>query len=261
MQKSKVYFEKGLVSIIMPSYNTAPYIAETIQSVLNQTYRNWELIIIDDCSSDNTNEVLLNFIDNRIHIYKNKRNSGAAISRNKALKKAKGEWIAFLDSDDLWNPNKLEHQIRFMEKNHYYFSYTNYEEIDVNGNLTGVKVSGPKIITEKGMKKYCWPGCLTVMYNANKIGIVQIKNIEKNNDYAMWLRICTKANCYLLDEYLAKYRRGRSGSISTYSVIKKIKWHYKLYHDAEEMSWLKSIMNTIKNLVYGLYKKKKFVMR
>ena len=123
--------EENMVSIIMPSYNTASYIKESIQSVLNQTYTNWELIIVDDCSTDETEEVLATITDSRIKYFKNKENSGAAISRNKALREARGQWIAFLDSDDLWLPNKLEKQINFMKNNGYKFSYTNYEEIDM----------------------------------------------------------------------------------------------------------------------------------
>ena len=198
-----------LVSIIMPSYNTAKYIAESIQSVLDQTYKNWELIIVDDFSTDNTDEIVRPFlVDERIHYLKNELNSGAAVSRNRALREAKGRWIAFLDSDDLWMPEKLEKQISFMETNDYSFSYTEYEEIDVNGNKTGVYVTGPKKITKAGMFNYCWPGCLTVMYDKEVIGLIQIVDIKKNNDYAMWLKACRKANCYLLDEELSKYRRG-----------------------------------------------------
>lgn len=249
----------GLVSIIMPSYNTAPYIEETIQSVLNQTYTNWELIIVDDYSNDNTDEVLDTIKDNRIRYFKNEKNSGAAVSRNKALREAKGQWIAYLDSDDLWMPEKLEKQIKFMEENGYAFSYTNYEEIDVDGNKTGVKVTGPKKITKTGMFNYCWPGCLTVMYDANKIGLIQIENIKKNNDYAMWLKVCRKANCYLLDETLGKYRKGRVGSVSTHSIKTMIGWHYKLYHEAEKMGKIKSLCNTVRNMIFGFYKKKKYV--
>ena len=150
----------GLVSIIMPSYNTAPYIAKSIQSVIDQTYKDWELIIVDDCSKDNTDEVIKPYLnDARIKYLENDRNSGAAVSRNRALREAKGRWIAFLDSDDLWMPKKLEKQIAFMEKNGYHFSYTNYSEIDMKGDKTGVIVTGPKRITEAGMFNYCWPGC------------------------------------------------------------------------------------------------------
>ena len=134
----------GLVSIIMPSYNTAPFIAESIQSVLKQSYKDWELLIVDDCSTDNTDEVVKFFLmDERIRYFKNVKNSGAAVSRNRALREAKGKWIAFLDSDDLWMPEKLEKQIDFMEKKGYHFSYTSYFEIDVDGKKTGVSVTGP----------------------------------------------------------------------------------------------------------------------
>ena len=253
--------EKGLVSIIMPSYNTASYIKETIQSVLNQTYQNWELIIVDDCSTDNTDEVLGTIKDPRIRYFKNDKNSGAAVSRNKALREARGQWIAFLDSDDLWMPEKLEKQIHFMEKNDYSFSYTNYEEIDVEGKKTGIRVTGPKKITKTGMFNYCWPGCLTVMFDANKVGLLQIKDIKKNNDYAMWLKVCKKVNGFLLDEYLAFYRKGRVGSVSTHSIKTMILWHYKLYHDAENMGVIKSLFNTGRNLIFGFYKKCKYMSK
>ena len=249
----------GLVSIIMPSYNTAPYIKETIQSVLDQTYKEWELLIVDDCSTDNTDEVLSGIHDSRIRIFKNECNSGAAVSRNRALREAKGQWVAYLDSDDLWMPEKLERQIGFMENHGYIFSYTNYEEIDVDGNKTGVRVTGPKRITKTGMFNYCWPGCLTVMFDASKIGLIQIKDIKKNNDYAMWLKICQKADCYLFDECLGQYRKGRVGSISTHSIKTMIAWHYKLFHEAENMGVIRSLVNTGKNLVFGLYKKKRYV--
>ena len=165
-----------LVSIIMPSFNTGKYITETIESVLAQSYKNWELIIVDDCSSDNTDEILSTYLsDDRIHYLKNEKNSGAAFSRNAALREAKGRWIAFLDSDDLWMPEKLEKQIDFMDRNGYSFSYTNYEEINVDGNRTGVKVTGPKKITKTGMYNYCWPGCLTVMYDRSMVGLLCIR--------------------------------------------------------------------------------------
>jgi glycosyltransferase involved in cell wall biosynthesis len=251
-----------LVSIITPSYNTAKFIGKTIESVQNQIYQNWEMIIVDDCSTDNTDDVVAECIsDKRIKYIKNDKNSGAAVSRNRALREAKGKWIAFLDSDDLWMPDKLEKQISFMEKNNYSFSYTNYEEIDTDGNKTGVRVSGPKRITKTGMFNYCWPGCLTVMFDADKIGLIQIADIKKNNDYAMWLKVCKRANCYLLDEYLGQYRKGRVGSVSTHSIHTMIGWHYKLYKKAEGMGTVASLINTGRNLVFGFYKKKRYVER
>lgn len=250
----------GLVSIIMPSFNTASFIAKSIQSVQIQTYKNWELLIVDDCSTDNTDEVVQPFLaDERIRYFKNKKNSGAALSRNKALQKARGKWIAFLDSDDLWRPEKLEKQIDFMENHNYHFSYTNYSEINENGRANGITVTGPARITQTGFFNYCWPGCLTVMYDANYIGLIQIQDIKKNNDYAMWLKICRRADCYLLNEGLSLYRRGRTGSVSTQNVMTMVKWHYKLFREAEGQSIGTSIFNTGRNIFFGVYKKIKYV--
>ena len=249
-----------LVSIIMPSYNTATYIRASIESVQNQTYKNWELIIVDDCSTDNTDEVVRPLlVDQRIRYLKNDKNSGAAISRNRALREAKGKWIAFLDSDDLWMPEKLGRQIAFMKENGYHFSYTNYEEINILSERTGVRVSGPKRITKTGMFNYCWPGCLTVMYDAEDVGLIEIVDIKKNNDYAMWLKVCRKADCYLLDECLAQYRKGRTGSVSSHSVRTMIRWHYKLFRMSEKQSVLVCLLNTGRNIIFGLYKKMKYV--
>jgi glycosyltransferase involved in cell wall biosynthesis len=246
-----------LVSIVMPAYNAGKYISQAIESVIQQSFTRWELIIVDDCSSDNTDKIVKNIKDSRIVYLKNEKNMGAAVSRNRALREAKGKWIAFLDSDDLWKENKLEKQIKFMKDNNYYFTYTNYIEIDENGNQNGKKITGPKRITKTGMFNYCWPGCLTVMYNAEKIGLIQIEDIKKNNDYAIWLKVCKKVDCYLLDESLAMYRK-RRGSISSYSYTVLIKWHYKLYRDAEHQNIICSLFNTFRNIVFGIYKKVRF---
>ena len=252
---------KELVSIIMPSYNTAKFIGESIESVINQTYNKWELIIVDDCSTDNTDTVVKKYLkDNRIKYLKNKQNSGAAISRNYALREAKGKWIAFLDSDDLWASDKLEKQIEFMKNNNYVFSYTNYRTIDEGSNDLRTIVSGPKKVTKSKMYNYCYPGCLTVMYDGEKIGLVQIKNIKKNNDYAMWLVISKKANCYLLPETLAKYRvRGKS--ISHDKLSKKIKSHYELFRVCDEKSSVVSFWYTSWNMFHGIIKKVRYVRK
>lgn len=185
-----------LVSIIMPSYNTAEYICESIQSVQAQTYPNWELIIVDDCSTDETDEVVRSFLaDARIRYLKNEKNSGAAISRNYALREAKGRWIAFLDSDDLWSPEKLEKQIQFMEANHYAFTCTDYR-IQLNGEWLPYIYTSPRVITKRKLYNYCYFSTITVMYDRNVVGLVQIKDIRKNNDYALWLKVIEKANCY-----------------------------------------------------------------
>ncbi len=251
-----------LVSIIMPSYNTARFIGESIKSVLAQTYINWELIIVDDCSTDKTDEIVNLFLtDKRIKYLKNFQNSGAAISRNRALKEAKGKWIAFLDSDDLWNPHKLEYQIDFMLNGGYHFSYTDYSEIDLESKKNGVYITGPKRITNFGMKCYCWPGCLTVMFDREKIGLIQIANIQKNNDYAMWLKVSRKADCYLLKKELAQYRKGRQGSISTERVTTLFKWHFNLWRITERKNILISTFFTLLNCIFGLVKKFVFVRR
>lgn len=248
-----------LVSIIMPSYNTEKYISESIASVQKQSYADWELIIVDDCSTDNTDEIVKPFLsDKRIKYIKNETNSGAAVSRNRALREAKGKWVAFLDSDDLWLPVKLEKQIAFMKKNDYHFSYTNYVEINEASIPNGRFITGPKRITKHGMYNYCWMGCLTVMYDVDTIGLIQIVDIKKNNDYAMWLKVCKKADCYLLDDVLAKYRK-RSGSISNHGYTKLIKWHYKLYREAEKKSSLVSAVLTLRNLFWGVWKKVRYV--
>lgn len=248
-----------LVSIIMPSYNTAQYIADSIRSVQAQTYKNWELLIVDDCSSDNSDDVVAPFLsDARIRYLKNEVNSGAAVSRNYALREAKGRWIAFLDSDDLWHPEKLERQIFFMGKENCHFSYTYYQEIDEASQPLGVTVQGPRHITKAGMLRFCWPGCLTVMYDAQEIGLLQIPDIRKNNDYAMWLQVVSQADCCLLPEILAGYRR-RSGSISNQSYVKLIKWHYRLFRQVRKESACLSIVHTAGNLVFGVYKKIRYV--
>ena len=129
------------------------------------------------------------------------------------------------------------------------------------GNLTGVTISGPKHVTKRGMYNFCWPGCLTVMYDVTKIGLIQIEDIKKNNDYAMWLKVCKKADCYLLPEVLAKYRRGRAGSVSTHGIMTMIGWHYRLWFEAERMNPVAALWYTGLNLVCGFYKKMKYVKK
>lgn len=253
----------GLVSIITPTYNCSQFIAETIRSVQAQTYQNWELLIQDDCSIDGTVKVvqLYEKMDDRIKYECNLKNSGAAVTRNNALQRAKGRWIAFLDSDDLWEPEKLEKQVAFMERNGYHFSYTRYQEIDEDSQDRGVLVSGPKHVGKWGMYVFCWPGCLTVMYEREWVGQFQIEDIRKNNDYAMWLNVVQREDCYLLDECLAKYRRGRMGSVSTHGYGTMIRWHYKLWREARGMNIVCSLFWTGMNLGFGVLKKLFYVKR
>lgn len=249
-----------LVSIVMPNYNCGKFVEETISSVLAQTYKNWELLFVDDCSTDDSLKIVSGFQDDRIRIFKNEKNSGAAVSRNYALREAKGRWIAFLDSDDLWEPEKLEKQLAFMQNNGYHFSYTNYIEVAEDGSLLGRAVSGPKKITQRRQFDYCWQGCLTVMYDAETVGFIQIEDIKKNNDYAIWLKVCKKAKCFLLPEVLAKYRK-HTGSISRQSKFSLIKYHYHLFRNGEKKNRVVALWFTLKNLFYGVIKKIKYVKR
>lgn len=249
----------GLVSVIMPSWNTSNFIAESIQSVIDQTYENWELIIVDDCSTDNTDEVVAKFTDKRIRYFKNEKNSGAALSRNRALREARGEWIAFLDSDDLWNPDKLEHQINFMNEHGYTLSYTEYEKIDEESKPLRIYVSGPEKVNKHKMYNYDYIGQLTMMYSAKKFGLIQIKDIKKNNDYAIRLQLYKKSDtcAYLLKENLAKYRV-RKVSISHDKFRRKFKSHYDLFHMCDEKTAIIAVWYTCWNMFYGVLKKRNY---
>ena len=246
----------GLVSIITPTWNCARFICETIRSVQAQTYKNWEMIISDDCSTDNTCEVIAPYLkeDSRIKYICNPKNSGAAITRNTALKVAQGKWIAFLDSDDLWLPEKLEKQVSFMMENKYTFSYHEYTEMTEEGKDMGVYVSGIQKVNKFNMYTCCWPGCLAVMYDREKIGLIQINDVKKNNDTAMWLKVVQKAPCYLLKENLARYRR-RANSITPKPLWHRIWAHYPLFRVAEEMSPVTATFWTLMNVFGNAFKK------
>jgi len=244
----------GLVSIITPTYNCGRFIAETIDSVLAQTYQNWEMLIVDDCSTDNTKEVVEHYHDPRIKYHCLDKNSGAAVARNTALRMSKGRWIAFLDSDDLWKPEKLERQLKFMVDNDYHFTCTEREIMNEECTVSESIVSGPSRVTRLGMKCYCWPGCLTVMYDKKTVGLVQIADIAKNNDYAIWLKVIKKTDCYLLKENLASYR-SRKGSISHHNKFKLIKWHYRLFRICDNDNSICASFWTIINLICGVWKK------
>ncbi|MBQ2967297.1 MAG: glycosyltransferase family 2 protein [Clostridia bacterium] len=243
-----------MVSVIMPAYNSGAYIQDAVTSVLNQTYENFELLIVDDASTDNTEEIIRMFNDSRIRYFKNNSRMGAAICRNFALRNAKGKYVAFLDSDDLWLPEKLENQIAFMEQKGYAFSYTAYEEMDETGNRSGKRVSGPETVSERGMYAYCWPGCLTVMYDKAQLGDLEIYPIERNNDYAMWLKLIKKADLHLLDECLAVYRK-RTDSVSGQKLSVLIRYHYLLYRLCDNRGKFQSILLTGLNMICGVYKK------
>lgn len=237
----------------MPSYNTASYIAESIQSVIEQTYQNWELIIVDDCSTDGTVEIIKKFVDKRICFFINERNSGAAVSRNKALREAKGKYVAFLDSDDRWNKRKLEIQLKFMKKSGYSFTYTDYR-IKLNGIWKPYICTGPNKVTLRKLYAYCFFSTITVMYDRDVIGLIQITDLKKNNDYAMWFQALEKTDAYRLPECLSYYIK-HEDSVSGGSKWKLIKWHYILFRKERKKGPIISGCLTINNIIFSVLKK------
>lgn len=233
--------EKGLVSVITPAYNCADYICETIVSVQKQTYTNWEMVIVDDCSKDNTRKVIEECakLDPRIRYLCLEENSGAAVARTVAMREARGEYIAFLDSDDLWLPNKLELQLNFMQSNHYAFTSTSYEHVDENGNSLGIVKKSIEKADYNRMLLDCPVGNSTIMYNVGEMGKFEVPDIRKRNDYALWLKMLkTEKYVWGMPEILAQYRI-RPGSISS-NKLKLVKYHWKLYREIEHLGVLRS---------------------
>ncbi|MDR4890022.1 glycosyltransferase family 2 protein [Fredinandcohnia sp. QZ13] len=230
-----------LVSVITPSYNSALFIEDTIKSVQDQTYTNWEMIIVDDVSTDNTVEIIKEKMktDSRIKLIPLDKNGGAAIARNTAIKNASGKYIAFLDSDDLWVPTKLEKQVTFMERNGYNFTFTGYEIMTEEGELTGKIISIPPKINYNTLLKNTIIGCLTVMLNIEKLGKVQMPEIRTRQDLATWLSVL-KIEDYAhgIQEPLARYRKV-SGSISS-NKIKAAKQNWKVYREIENLGLIKA---------------------
>ena len=245
-----------LVSIITPNYNCGKYITETIKSVLDQSYRNWEMLIIDDCSTDESRVIIKKFIlkDSRIKLIKMKKNGGAALCRNKGIELSKGKYVAFLDSDDLWIKEKLEKQIEFMEKYCIDFSYSQYTHIDENGESLKIRSRIPKSLSYKKMLFHCYTGCLTVIYNQETLGKVYGPNILKSNDYGLFLQVLKKAKkARGIKENFAYYRI-RKNSISR-NKWKKIKPHLYLLNTIEKINIFVSLFLIFTNiLIKKIYK-------
>ena len=231
-----------LVSIIMPTYNCAKFIGETIKSVIAQTYSNFEIIIVDDCSKDNTKDVVNSFDDERIKYHRLEKNSGAAVARTTAMNMAKGKYMAFLDSDDLWMENKLERQLKFMKDNNYNITCTAYEQVNEDGESLNKVIKTKKKVDYNRILLDCPVGNSTVMYNVEALGKFEVPNIRKRNDDALWLQMLKKEKyIYGMDEVLAKYRI-RSNSISS-NKLSLIKYHWQLYRDIEHLSVIRSVFH------------------
>lgn len=234
--------QDSLVSIITPAYNAEKYIAETIESVLNQTYQNWEMIIVNDCSKDNTEKIVQSYIlkDKRIRLISLENNGGVAVARNVAIKNAKGRYIAFLDSDDIWKKEKLQKQVGFMRMNGYAFTYTNYRQF--KKNICGAK---PEIgISSEISYEYALKGnpigCLTVMLDREQIKFIEFIQ-ARHEDYRLWLRILKQGiNAYGINESLAYYRVGNNESVSG-NKFKSILWTWKVFREDQKLSFVKTV--------------------
>ncbi|WP_121610971.1 teichuronic acid biosynthesis protein TuaG [Mesobacillus foraminis] len=233
--------KQPLISIITPSYNAGAFIGQTIESVQKQTFQEWEMLIVDDCSSDDTREKVGQYAaeDSRIRLICLEENGGAAVARNTALRAAEGRYVAFLDSDDCWKPEKLERQLRFMQENGYAFTFTGYELVSPNGEPLNKEVAAPAEISYTGLLKNTIIGCLTVMIDRNQTGRFQMPNIRTRQDLATWLSILKKGHvAYGLNEVLAEYRTGNP-SISK-NKWKALKMNWFVYRKVEKLNVMKA---------------------
>lgn len=247
--------EKGLVSIITPVYNAEKFISKTIESVVNQTYKNWELILIDDGSSDQSVSLIHQWQlkHKNIHCIQLSKNSGAAVARNVGISAARGQYIAFIDSDDWWLENKLLRQINFMRRNHYGFSYTNFALINEKGEIVKEKVKMPILLDYKGLLKNTAIACSTVVINREAIGDFRMPLVRKGQDTATWLMLMRgrKIKAHGLDEVLNYYRQVNNSLSSNKFAALKRTWH--TYYHLEKLPLMKAlyyfsyyIMNAIK---------------
>lgn len=231
----------GLVSIITPVYNSEKYIHDTISSVIDQTYKNFEMLLIDDCSTDNSEKVIRSFakVDSRIKYFKLEKNSGAAISRNIGLEKAKGRYVAFLDSDDLWKPNKLEKQINLITNKGVAFVFTSYRYFYDKNNITLKVARAPKKIDYNGLLKNTLIGCSTVMIDRHVIGDFRMTNVRKGQDTATWLRLLREVDyAYGIYDDLVMYRVVH-GSLSN-NKLTALKRTWNTYRNIEKLPMLKA---------------------
>ncbi|QRG66239.1 glycosyltransferase family 2 protein [Brevibacillus choshinensis] len=229
-----------LVSVITPTYNATRFIRETIDSVKRQTYPYWELILVDDCSSDETVSLIQEELhDPRIRLIVLPKNSGAAVARNTGISAAGGKYLAFLDSDDLWLSEKLEKQVTYMQHHDVAFTFTRYRMIRENGTLTPFVVTIPQEIDYNGLLKNTIIGCLTVMLDRDKLGLVQMPNIRTRQDTALWLQILRAGHvAYGIQEELSQYRQVE-GSISS-NKWKAARNTWRLYRDIEKLSLVRA---------------------
>ncbi|WP_243242177.1 glycosyltransferase [Clostridium sp. 1001275B_160808_H3] len=235
-------YDESLVSIVMPTYNSDNYISESIKSVISQTYENWELIIVDDNSTDNTEEVVKEYlsIHSNIKYIRFEENKGAAEARNEAILLSKGRFLAFLDSDDLWYKNKLEYQLNFMINNNIEFSFSDYELIDNQGESLNKIIRMPKSLSYEEYLRNTIIQTVTVMIDRKYIEQVNMPLIRRRQDFACWLSILKKGIVAIsVQETLAKYRRAQN-SLSS-NKIKAVKGTWYVYREIERLNIVKTI--------------------
>ena len=232
-----------LVSIIMPSYNAEKYIAESIESVLHQTYSNWELLITDDCSNDQTPAIVQSYAnkDSRIDFIIAPQHSGIANTRNQSIMRAKGRFVAFLDNDDFWVPEKLEKQIRFLLKNDFAFVYSEYELMNENGTLKGKTIKTAGIIDYNRYLKNTIIGSGTIMLDIEKTGSLQMPNNATSDDMALWCKILKDGHCAQpMKEVLMRYRvRDNSASANKLKAAKDV---WLVYRKQEKLTFFYSLI-------------------
>lgn len=243
-----------LVSIVTPNYNGAKYLRETLESVLAQTYTNWELIVVDDGSTDDSLELVRSFDEPRFRVFVNERNSGAAVSRNVAIEAARGKYIAFLDGDDLWDEKKLERQIAFMQEKDAAFCFTHYYVDKPNGR--GVYAPKRETYGYRDILKGSVIGCSTVLYDAEKLGKRYMPTEAwKREDLGCWLDILRGGErAYCMPEPLTTYRvRGDSVSANKAQMLK---WQWHVYRKVEKLGFFRSLGYLISWAFRGVIKYK-----
>lgn len=251
-----------LVSIITPTYNTEKFIKLTIQSVQNQTFENWEMILVDDASTDETVKIIseLAKADNRIKLFQLPNNSGNGFARNVALKKAIGKYIAYLDADDLWFPMKLEKQIQFLKENKLPFTFSFYDCIDEDGKTLKRRVEAPLNLTYNQLFFCNYIGNLTAIYDAEYFGKIVIEATQKRQDWRLWLTIVKQIKeTKPVPESLAFYRI-RKDSISS-SKFKLIKHNFGVYRDFHRFNFVSSVFLMIRFLFTQLSIKPRYIKK
>ena len=233
---------QSLISIIVPVYNAEKFLEETIKTVQNQTYSKWELIFIDDCSKDNSVKLIEKYKkqDDRIRLYRQPENGGTALARNIGIQNASGDYICFLDADDLWHKEKLEKQLEFMQKKLCAFSFTGYQFVDSNGNRNGKKVFVPLKISYNEALKNTTISTITVMFDMNQLSKdeIMMPNV-RSEDTATWWKVLKIVDCaYAINEILSYYRRSQNTNSS--NKLRAIKQTWNLYRNVENFNIFKS---------------------